>query len=87
MFPLTKSELEDIWHNKPFNYLKVVKTNMKGKKKYRIKLAAYKYNIRDELVLEVLAKNFDEATREAKNLYRQRYPQVIFDGFFVNNVT
>ena len=60
----TREELEDIWQNKPYGYFHQQLKNTKGKKKYKIKITAYKTEKIELGSLEtiVLAKDASDAT-------------------------
>lgn len=84
---LTKSEMEDIWHNKPIGYLDKIKKSLKGTKNYNIVLEPYNYARMQSEVFVIRAKNTEEAVREAKAKFRIKYPSVVVDGYFVKNIT
>jgi alpha-mannosidase len=60
----TKEELEDIWQNKPYGYFHQQLKSIKGKKRYKIKITAYKTEKIELGSLEtiVLAKDASDAT-------------------------
>lgn len=84
---LTKAEMEDIWYNKPYGHFANVKQKFKGTKIYRIALEPYTYAKMQREVIEVRAKNVEWATAEAKLRYREKYPNLAVDGYFIKNVT
>ena len=58
---LTREELEDIWHNKPYGYFNnYIKVN-KNKKKYRITTKAYKLAEVATESMTVFAKDHNQA--------------------------
>lgn len=83
---LTKAEMEDIWHNKPFGYFASIKKNLKNTSIYKISLEPYTYAKMQREVFEVRARNTDEAVREAKAKFMIKYPNVAVDGYFVKNI-
>lgn len=70
---LTKAEMEDIWHNKPVDYLKSYKKKMKGSKMYRVKLTAINYNYGPTEEFEVRGASKFDAEITAKNEYNKKY--------------
>lgn len=74
---MTKEEMEDIWENKPYGYLK----QRKKLNKYKVKLRPYAYIWYDAEELDILAKNIDDSYYEAKNIIREKYKGKTIDGF------
>lgn len=70
---LTKVEMEDIWHNKPIDYLKSYKKKMKGSKMYRVKLTAINYNPGPTEEFEVRGSSKLDAEITAKNEYIKKH--------------
>jgi hypothetical protein len=70
---ITKAEMEDIWHNKPVDYLKVVKQKMKGSKMYKVNLTPIKYEKGEADTFEVRAKSKIDAEIVAKNEYIKKH--------------
>ena len=73
MIQLSKTEMEDIWYNKPVDYLKVVKQKMKGSKMYRVNLTPMKYEKGEPDTFEVRAKSKTDAEIAAKNEYIKKH--------------
>lgn len=70
---LTKVEMEDIWNNKPVDYLKTYKKKMKGSKMYRVKLTAINYTSGPSDEFEVRGSSKLDAEIAAKNEYTKKY--------------
>ena len=70
---LTKAEMEDIWNNKPVDYLKSYKKKMKGSKMYRVKLTAINYNPGPSEEFEVRGSSKLDAEITARNEYIKKY--------------
>ena len=70
---LTKVEMEDIWHNKPVDYLKSYNKKTKGSKMYRVKLTAINYNPGPTEEFEVRGFSKLDAEITAKNEYIKKY--------------
>ena len=70
---LTKVEMEDIWHNKPVDYLKSYNKKTKGSKMYRVKLTAINYNPGPTEEFEVRGSSKLDAEITAKNEYIKKY--------------
>ena len=69
---LTKQEMEDIWNNKPIDYLKNIVKKNKNLKKYKVTFKPYSYTYHDEITATVMAKNSRDAEFAANretNLY------------------
>lgn len=84
---ITKAEMEDIWHNKPVDYLKVVKQKMKGTKKYRVNLTPIKYEKGETETFEVRAKSKADAEFVAKNQYNMKHGTVYPDAWRISAYT
>jgi hypothetical protein len=84
---LSKSEMEDIWHNKPVNYLKVLKQKMKGAKMYRVNLTPIKYEKGETEVFEVRAKTKADAEFIAKNEYTKKHGAHSPDAWRISSYT
>lgn len=78
---ISRSEMEDIWNNKPYGYLKVLKKKLKNKKKYRVKLQPYSYNFHDTYEIEVMAKDSADSYVEAKNIVIEKLKDKKIDGW------
>jgi hypothetical protein len=63
---ISRSEMEDIWNNKPYGYLKTLKKKFKGKKKYKVKLQPYAYKFYETYEVEVMARNISDSYAEAR---------------------
>jgi hypothetical protein len=70
---LTKVEMENIWHNKPIDYLKSYNKKMKGSKMYRVKLTSINYNLGPTEEFEVRGSSKLDAEITAKNEYVKKY--------------
>jgi hypothetical protein len=81
---LTKQEMEDIWHNKPIDYLKTLNKNMKGTKMYKVHLTPVKYDISETEAFEVRAKSKDDAVIAAKEEYYKKHGKIRPDAWRVN---
>lgn len=81
---LSKQEMEDIWHNKPIDYLKTFNKKMKGAKMYKVHLTPIKYDTCETEAFEVRAKTKDGAVFAAKEEYYKKYGNVFPDAWRVN---
>ncbi len=79
---LTKAEMEDIWHNKPVNYLKVLKGKLKGTKKYDVTVQAYSMQKHEKVNITVISTSKSAAEWKAREEYRKMFPDLVFDGFY-----
>ena len=70
---LTKVEMEDIWHNKPVDYLKSYNKKMEESEMYRVKLTAINYNPGPTEEFEVRGSSKLDAEITAKNEYIKKY--------------
>lgn len=70
---LTKTEMEDIWYNKPYGHLSFYKKKMKGSKMYRVKLTAINYTPGPSEEFEVRGSSKLDAEITAKNEYIKKY--------------
>lgn len=70
---LSKTEMEDIWHNKPVGYLKTEKARLKKYKKYICSVQPYKYDygVHEEFV--VLAVSKYDAELRATDEYKKKH--------------
>lgn len=82
---LSKKDMEDIWHNKPFGYFSSIKKNLKGTKKYRIQVKPYTYNYLPEEIIEVRAKTVHEAQMKARHEYNEKHENLNPDGYWYSN--
>jgi len=84
---ITKAEMEDIWHNKPVDYLKVVKQKMKGTKKYKVNLTPMTYEKGKADTFEVRAKSKIDAEIAAKNEYIKKHGVMYPDAWRISAYT
>jgi hypothetical protein len=84
---ITKAEMEDIWHNKPVDYLKVVKQKMKGSKMYKVHLTPIKYEKGEADTFEVRAKSKVDAEIAAKNEYIKKHGAMYPDAWRISAYT
>jgi hypothetical protein len=84
---ITKAEMEDIWHNKPVDYLKVVKQKMKGSKMYKVNLTPIKYEKGEADTFEVRAKSKIDAEIAAKNEYIKKHGTIYPDAWRISAYT
>jgi len=70
---LSKEEMEDIWSNKPYGHLKVIKGKMKGKKMYSVTIQPYKTAWGEKIEMEVIASSKSVAEWQAKENYRKEH--------------
>ena len=70
---LSKSEMEDIWLNKPIGYFSSLKKKLKGTKKYRLKVMPIKYEYLPHETFEVRAKNLEEAYTAARQEWYTKF--------------
>lgn len=87
MIELTKIEMEDIWNNKPMNYLKSVKAARKGTKKYVVNIQGFERVLGPSETFTVYAKNREDASWKAKDLLREKHPTAKIDMFSYNFYT
>lgn len=79
---LTKAEMEDIWQNKPVNYLKLLKGRMKGQKLYSVDVQAYSMNKHERVSIKVASTSKSLAEWKARDEYKKMYPDIKIDGFY-----
>jgi len=84
---LTKQEMEDIWHNKPVDYLKVVKQKMKNTRMYRVNVTPIKYEKGEADTFVVRAKSKTDAEFAAKNEYMMKHGTVYPDAWRISSFT
>lgn len=73
---LTKAELEDIWNNKPYGYIKTINKKLKKSKKFSVSLQPITYTYHEKYTTEVVALNETDAYQEAKSEYIKKYPEI-----------
>lgn len=81
---LSKQEMEDIWHNKPIDYLKSFNKKMKGSKMYKVHLTPIKYDTSETEAFEVRAKSKDDAVAAAKEEYCKKHGHIRPDAWRIN---
>lgn len=81
MINLTKTEMEDIWQNKPYGYWKRFRDDHKGMKSFKVKIQAYKNEYYEPRELVVIAKNKTSAFDAAKCQIYNEYKPTGLDGW------
>lgn len=84
---LTKAEMEDIWRNKPVDYLKSFKKKMKGRKKYSVVVQPYTTQYHEKQAIEVIATCKSVAEWNAKDLCRKQNTGKEITGVCIYSVT
>jgi hypothetical protein len=84
MVPLSKTELEDIWRNKPYGHFQSVKKRLKRSKKYKVVLEPYKQTRYPVETSEVLAVSRELAIETVKIEVRSKFEKLgmVIDGFY-----
>lgn len=81
MINLTKTEMEDIWQNKPYGYWTRLRKINKGKKRFKVKIQPYKMDYYEVRELVVMAKNKTSAFDAAKFQIYDEYKPTGLDGW------
>lgn len=84
---LSKSEMEDIWLNKPVGYFQNLKKRLKSTKKYKIRLSPYTRNYLPEETFEVRAKNVEDAKMLARTEYVKNHKDLHPDAWIYRLVS
>ena len=84
---LSKSEMEDIWKNKPVGYFSTLKKTLKNTKKYRIQVEPYTYNYLPKEIFEVRAKSIGNAQIMVRSEYVSKHKNLRPDGYIFRNKT
>jgi hypothetical protein len=84
---LTKTEMEDIWNNKPVDYLKDFMKKNKKTTLYKVTIQPYERKLHDMHEVEVRAKNYNDATDLAQKQIKNKYPDQQIDGWLIKGVT
>ena len=81
---LTKTDLEDIWYNKPYGHFQDLKKKLKKSKKYKVILEPYKQSRYPAEASEVLATSREMAIEMAKLDVRTKFRKLGYeiDGFY-----
>lgn len=85
---LTKAEMEDIWHNKPFGHFNHIKKSLKNTKLYKVNVKPYIYNYLPNEVFEVRAYDVENANFIARYMWKEKYNDIQPepDGWLFNHV-
>lgn len=67
---LNRSELEDIWENRPYGYFQTLMKKSKGKKKYTLTCSIYRQSLIARESTVVYAKNATDAMGMTYDLRR-----------------
>lgn len=81
MINLTKTEMEDIWQNKPYGYWEQFRKKNKGLKKYKVTIQPFKTDYYEKRELIVMAKNSTAAFDVAKFQIYDEYKPTGLDGY------
>jgi hypothetical protein len=84
---LTKTEMEDIWNNKPVDYLKDFMKKNKKTTLYKVTVQPYERKLHDMHDVEVRAKNRDDAIALAQKEIKNKYPDQQIGGWLIKGVT
>lgn len=84
MLELTKTEMEDIWNNKPFGHFKNVKAARKGMKKFVVQIQGYERILGASETFTIICKTRNDAMWQAQSLLRQKHPDAKYDTYSYN---
>jgi hypothetical protein len=84
---LNKAEMEDIWNNKPVDYLKTMMKRNKNTSLYKVTVQPYERKLHDMHDVEVRAKNRDDACILAQQQIKSKYTDQKIDGWIIKGVT
>ena len=84
---LNKAEMEDIWNNKPVDYLKTMMKRNKNTSLYKVTVQPYERKLHDMHDVEVRAKNRDDACILAQQQIRSKYTDKQIAGWLIKGVT
>ena len=81
---MTKSEMEDIWYNKPYGHFDYIKKTLKKSKMYKVHLTPITYVEGEPDAFYVRATSRDLAIGLAKVEYREKHKSNIADTWRTN---
>jgi len=84
---LNKAEMEDIWNNKPVDYLKTMMKRNKNTSLYKVTVQPYERKLHDTHTVEVRAKNRDDALALAQQHVKKLDNDYKIDGWIIKGVT
>jgi len=84
---LNKAEMEDIWNNKPVDYLKTMMKRNKNTSLYKVTVQPYERKLHDIHEVEIRAKNRDDAILLAQQHVRKLGTDQKIDGWIIKGVT
>jgi hypothetical protein len=84
MIHLSKTELEDIWRNKPYGHFQSVKKNLKKSKKYKVVIEPYKQTRYPPETYDMIATSREMAIAMAKLEVETKFKKLGYeiDGFY-----
>ena len=83
----TKAEMEDIWNNKPVDYLKTMMKRNKNTSLYKVTIQPYERKLHDIHEVEIRAKNRDDAIFLAQQHVRKLGTDQKIDGWVIKGAT
>lgn len=83
---LTKVQMEDVWNNKPVDYLKNFMKKNKKTSLYKITVQPYERKLHDMHDVEVRAKNRDDAVFLAQQHVKKLGTDKKIDGWIIKKV-
>jgi hypothetical protein len=84
---LNKAEMEDIWNNKPVDYLKTMMKKNKNTSLYKVTVQPYERKLHDMHDVEIRAKNRDDAVALAQQHVKKLGNDYKIDGWIIKGVT
>jgi hypothetical protein len=84
---LTKTEMEDIWNNKPVGHLKYLMKRNKNTSLYKVTIQPYERKLHDIHEVEIRAKNRDDAIALAQQHVKRIGIDQKIDGWLIKGVT
>jgi len=83
----TKAEMEDIWNNKPVDYLKTMMKRNKNTSLYKVTIQPYERKLHDIHEVEIRAKNRDDAIALAQQHVKRIGIDQKIDGWVIKGAT